>query len=94
MPSSTVELEIVKRFQLLPKKRLDHRSIRIVNEDHNVRQLDFGVLANLDPWWESILDRSLGCPNQALRTNLVVVFLQIQGNHKALTGCDMARLTI
>ena len=79
------EVEVVHLLHpVLPGgERLDHRLLRIVGQEHDVGQLQRGVLAHRHPGRDAGHDRALGGPHQGGRAGLIVVLLQIHHAHQA-----------
>ena len=65
------------------KQRFDNRAIRIVNQNHNVRQLERGALPNLETRRDPFDDGLLRRPDEGLRAGLIFISFHIKREHQA-----------
>ena len=86
--------KIVQALQRFGEERLDHRAPRVVDQHHDVRQLQRRALAHPNPRRQALQNGALGGPNQGLGAGVEIVVLQIQRHDQAPAGPAPRRLPL
>ena len=82
-PLHQIEVIDLLHARLLPGQGLDDGALRIVSEEHDVRQLNGGVLPHRHSGRDTGEDGALGGPHLGRGARLIVVLLQVHHAHQS-----------
>ena len=83
MPAAEHKLGVVSYLSVLVRKRLDNRTVGVVNEHHYVRKLDSRSASYGNAWRYSLNDSCLGCAYECVCALFVVVLFKVDRKHDA-----------
>ena len=88
------QLKVVSLLQISLKKRLDNRLLRIINQNHDMRQLNSGIFPNPNPWRQAVDNRTFGSPDHGFGARAIIVGFQIERHNQALARWCLTGFTI
>ncbi len=88
------QLKIVNRLKLRVEQGLNNRLVRIIDQHHDVWQLQCCIFTDPDTGRQTIDDRAFSCPDHCFRTRSIVISLKVKCDHQAFTRWHMAGLAV
>ena len=93
-PAAEHQLGVVESRQVAVEEGLDDSALRIVDEDHDVRDFQGRVAADLDARCQARYHRSLGGADQGAGAVIVAVLLEVESDEQAVARGDVRCLPV